>query len=268
LYVGSAHDAQYDQILDEILVGPIPVGLNKFILQADAPNIDLLLQQPNISSDDILGVTVVLVTCSYKEREFVRIGYYVNNEYLGYENTGITNNTDTGTAIDDDDELDTDKSTTQPPQPQQPIDGTITPSPTTTDLQDQQHEQGEPQPPPPLPKISIYEIDFHKVQRQILADKPRVTKFPIPWNIPNTSDSTTATTTNTTNNNSNNLQQQQHQENVENNNNISNTASSYGTGSLSSPSTTSTSFMNHDKSSSVSPSSSSFQRHTMKYTNE
>lgn len=79
--MGSAHDAQYDQILDEILVGPIPVGLNKFVLQAEPPNIPQLLQQPNITSDDILGVTVVLVTCSYKEREFVRIGYYVNNEY-------------------------------------------------------------------------------------------------------------------------------------------------------------------------------------------
>lgn len=26
-------------------------------------------------------MTVVLLTCSYREREFIRIGYYVNNEY-------------------------------------------------------------------------------------------------------------------------------------------------------------------------------------------
>lgn len=29
----------------------------------------------------MLGVTVVLLTCSYGDQEFVRVGYYVNNEY-------------------------------------------------------------------------------------------------------------------------------------------------------------------------------------------
>ena len=76
LYVGSAEDTTHDQVLDEILVGPIPVGINKFVLQADAPDIS------QIPQDDILGVTVVLVTCSYREKEFVRVGYYVNNEYM------------------------------------------------------------------------------------------------------------------------------------------------------------------------------------------
>lgn len=28
-----------------------------------------------------MGVTVVLLTCSYKGNEFVRVGFYVNNEY-------------------------------------------------------------------------------------------------------------------------------------------------------------------------------------------
>ncbi len=28
-----------------------------------------------------MGVTVVLITASYREQEFVRVGYYVNNEY-------------------------------------------------------------------------------------------------------------------------------------------------------------------------------------------
>ena len=32
-----------------------------------------------------MGVTVVLLTCSYKAQEFVRIGYYVNNEYTDPE---------------------------------------------------------------------------------------------------------------------------------------------------------------------------------------
>ena len=51
------------------------MGINKFVLQADAPDIS------QIPEGDILGVTVVLVTCSYREKEFVRVGYYVNNEY-------------------------------------------------------------------------------------------------------------------------------------------------------------------------------------------
>lgn len=114
IYVGSAHDTSQDQVLDEILVGPVPVGVNKFVLQADAPN------PAALPPDDILGVTVVLVTCSYREREFVRVGYYVNNAYT--------------VALPEDQE------------------------------------------PPSFP-----ELDMKLVQRQILADKPRVTKFPIQW---------------------------------------------------------------------------------------
>jgi histone chaperone ASF1 len=117
LYVGSANDSTRDLVLDEILVGPIPVGVNKFVLQADAPD------PAQISKEDLLGVTVVLVTCSYKEREFVRVGYYVNNEYPGLE----------------------------PAAP------------------------GQDPPPPPHP------LEFTQIVRTILADRPRVTRFPIPW---------------------------------------------------------------------------------------
>lgn len=31
IYVGSAESSEYDQVLDSIMVGPIPVGVNKFI---------------------------------------------------------------------------------------------------------------------------------------------------------------------------------------------------------------------------------------------
>lgn len=34
-----------------------------------------------IPSSDFIGVTVILLTCSYADHEFVRIGYYVNTEY-------------------------------------------------------------------------------------------------------------------------------------------------------------------------------------------
>ncbi len=104
---------QYDQELDSLFVGPIPVGVNKFVFEADAP------KTSRIPDADILGVTVVLLTCSYDGREFVRVGYYVNNEY-------------------ETDELNAD--------------------------------------PPAKPIIE-------KIRRNILADKPRVTRFAIKWYV-------------------------------------------------------------------------------------
>lgn len=75
LYVGSAEDEKYDQELDSILVGPVEVGTNKFVFQAPAPD------PKRIPYKDLLEVTVILLTCSYLEQEFIRIGYYVNNDY-------------------------------------------------------------------------------------------------------------------------------------------------------------------------------------------
>jgi len=75
IYVGCATDETKDQELDSVLVGPVSVGTNKFVFQAPAPDSALI---PN---KDLMEVTVLLITCSYKEQEFVRIGYYVNNDY-------------------------------------------------------------------------------------------------------------------------------------------------------------------------------------------
>ncbi|KFA62034.1 hypothetical protein S40285_02103 [Stachybotrys chlorohalonatus IBT 40285] len=110
-YVGSATSDQHDQELDTLLVGPIPVGVNKFVFEARAPNIS------RIPDADILGVTVILLTCAYDGREFVRVGYYVNNEY-------------------DSEELNAE--------------------------------------PPAKPIIE-------RVKRNVLAEKPRVTRFAIKW---------------------------------------------------------------------------------------
>lgn len=110
-YVGSATSDEHDQELDSLLVGPIPVGVNKFTFEADPPNTS------RIPDAEILGVTVILLTCAYDGREFVRVGYYVNNEY-------------------DSDELKAD--------------------------------------PPPKPILE-------RVQRNVLAEKPRVTRFAIKW---------------------------------------------------------------------------------------
>lgn len=104
---------EYDQELDSVLVGPLPIGVNKFQFKADPPNLS------RIPNSEIIGVTVILLSCSYDEREFVRVGYYVNNEY-----------TDEALALD----------------------------------------------PPTKPVIE-------KVQRQILAEKPRVTRFAIKWYV-------------------------------------------------------------------------------------
>ncbi|WPG97875.1 Histone chaperone [Acrodontium crateriforme] len=74
-YVGSATSSEHDQELDSLLVGPIPVGVNKFVFEADPP------KTARIPATEVIGVTVILLTCSYDDREFVRVGYYVNNEY-------------------------------------------------------------------------------------------------------------------------------------------------------------------------------------------
>ncbi|KAG7293798.1 Histone chaperone asf1 [Staphylotrichum longicolle] len=110
-YVGSAQSDNYDQELDTLLVGPIPVGINKFVFEADPPD------TKRIPTDELLGVTVILLTCAYDGREFVRVGYYVNNEY-------------------ESDELVND--------------------------------------PPAKPVIE-------KIRRNVLANKPRVTRFAIKW---------------------------------------------------------------------------------------
>ncbi|KAJ2540418.1 Histone chaperone asf1 [Coemansia sp. RSA 1933] len=118
VYVGSAENTTLDQELDSLLVGPVPVGVNKFEFVADAPQID------RIPKEDLVGVTVILLTCSYKDKEFERIGYYVDNAYVDEE------------------------------------------------LQ---------QSPPEVPLLD-------KVYRNILADKPRVTRFPINWDDPHKMD--------------------------------------------------------------------------------
>eukprot|EP01006_Ploeotia_vitrea_P028799 TRINITY_DN61432_c0_g1_i1.p2 TRINITY_DN61432_c0_g1~~TRINITY_DN61432_c0_g1_i1.p2 ORF type:complete len:173 (-),score=94.82 TRINITY_DN61432_c0_g1_i1:11-490(-) len=74
-FVGSADSDKFDQVLESVLVGPVRVGKNQFIFTAPAPN-------PNrIPASELLGVTVMLLTCSYREKEFIRVGYYVNNWY-------------------------------------------------------------------------------------------------------------------------------------------------------------------------------------------
>jgi histone chaperone ASF1 len=111
IYVGSAESEKYDQQLDTVMVGPVYTGVYKFTFTADAPDTS------RIPPQDLVGVTAILLTCSYKDKEFVRVGYYVNVEYV-----------------------------------------------------DEQLRET----PPDIPQLD-------KLVRSILADHPRVTKFPIPF---------------------------------------------------------------------------------------
>ncbi len=56
-------------------VGPVPEGRHKFVFSADPPD------PAKIPAQEVVGVTVILLTCSYREQEFIRVGYYVSNEY-------------------------------------------------------------------------------------------------------------------------------------------------------------------------------------------
>jgi histone chaperone ASF1 len=75
VYVGVAEDSKYDQELDSIFVGPVAIGKNKFVFTCPPPD------HTKIPAKDLLEVTVVLLIGVYNGHEFIRIGYYVNNEY-------------------------------------------------------------------------------------------------------------------------------------------------------------------------------------------
>lgn len=128
IYVGSPQTTDKDQELDTCMVGPVPVGVNSFTFEAVAPD------PRQIPTNDIVGVTVILLTASYKGKEFVRVGYYVNTEY----------DTPELRALYPDTELVTDEMIKMRPDP------------------------------PIIPQLV----------RNVLAEKPRVTRFKITWDLP------------------------------------------------------------------------------------
>lgn len=75
IYVGSAEDQRQDQELDAVLLPADNTGRFMFVLEVEAPDPKLI--PPN----DLVGVTIILLSCSYLNKEFVRVGYYVSNEY-------------------------------------------------------------------------------------------------------------------------------------------------------------------------------------------
>jgi histone chaperone ASF1 len=79
VYMGSSEDEKQDQVLDSVLIGPLQFGTMRFVLATDGPDI------MKVPEDEVLGITALLLTCSYREQEFFRIGYYVNNSYTDPE---------------------------------------------------------------------------------------------------------------------------------------------------------------------------------------
>jgi histone chaperone ASF1 len=64
-----------DQELDDCVVGPVPVGVNSFQFEGSAPD------PTRIPTEDVLGVAALILTGTYNDAEFVRVGYYQNTEY-------------------------------------------------------------------------------------------------------------------------------------------------------------------------------------------
>lgn len=77
-YVGSPENPSSDQVLETILLGPVQVGVSKFVLQSNPPNIS------KIPTNDVLGMTAAILSASYRGEEFFRVGYFVHN----YEDEG------------------------------------------------------------------------------------------------------------------------------------------------------------------------------------
>ncbi|KAG9310871.1 ASF1 like histone chaperone-domain-containing protein [Chiua virens] len=75
IYVSSPGNEELDQELDDCLVGPVPVGVNSFEFEGVPPD------PSKIPPEDVLGVAALILTGSYKDQEFVRVGYYQNTEY-------------------------------------------------------------------------------------------------------------------------------------------------------------------------------------------
>lgn len=74
IYVGSAESEAFDQVLDTVYVGPVPQGRHMFVFQADPPD------PAKIPVADVVGVTVVLLTCSY--RYIILCKIYYSSEVL------------------------------------------------------------------------------------------------------------------------------------------------------------------------------------------
>lgn len=76
IWVGSANSDRFDQVLDEIEVGPLVQGLSEFEIEISPPDVS------RIPQEELLGPTVMYIVLAYKGAPFLRIGYYINVAYF------------------------------------------------------------------------------------------------------------------------------------------------------------------------------------------
>ncbi|KAK2195213.1 bifunctional Histone chaperone ASF1-like superfamily/Histone chaperone ASF1-like/Histone deposition protein Asf1 [Babesia duncani] len=83
-YEKESHDESADPllsnsageiVLDAVCLGPLYRGILEFEFRVNAPDFS------RMKASSIMGMQAILVTGSYLEQEFIRIGYYTNNCY-------------------------------------------------------------------------------------------------------------------------------------------------------------------------------------------
>jgi histone chaperone ASF1 len=68
IYIGSAKEEKFDQILDQFTMGPLQKGVMQFTLESQAPDHTKIP-----SKEDLLGITAIILSVSYKNKEFFRV---------------------------------------------------------------------------------------------------------------------------------------------------------------------------------------------------
>ena len=76
VYVGSASDSSYDQVLEHVTVSSLKKGFQVFELSVAPPDASKIP-----SKEDLLGVTLLMITVLYRRQEFFRCSYFVYNGY-------------------------------------------------------------------------------------------------------------------------------------------------------------------------------------------
>merc|ERR1711920_1082787 len=75
IYVGSSEDIRFDQESEKVHIEPIMQGSYRIELKAAPPDTSL------IPRDELVGASAILLKCSYKNQEFIRVGYFVNIDF-------------------------------------------------------------------------------------------------------------------------------------------------------------------------------------------
>jgi hypothetical protein len=76
IYITSPLEKKNDQELELFTLPAKKMGKFKVILKIQPPNYN------NFKLEELMEVTVILLTVSYQKTELIRIGYYLNNEIV------------------------------------------------------------------------------------------------------------------------------------------------------------------------------------------